>query len=200
MRRCSTGNHRTKARFRRSRMYTVQTWTKKIPLARRQHTIGAEHSAPEGNGSSRSVRLGVPRRRDKRGRRRTVARAIPRSLSLTKYTINEGGAALRGRRVVSLEGRRGEARPPVNSFVLLSRFSPYVLLAHAARECLGCAAPGRALDHGTPGSVRAETAHWCVRGAGSPAQKEARRRSRHCGPLGAAAGYRRPEPARRRAG
>src|ERR687894_2422860 len=62
----------------------------KIPLARRQHAIEAEHSAPEGNGSSRSVRLGVPRRRDKRGRRRTVARAIPRSLSLTKYTINEG--------------------------------------------------------------------------------------------------------------
>src|SRR5215216_6077905 len=79
---------------------------KNIPLARRQHAIEAEHSAPEGNGSSRSVRLGVPRRRDKRGRRRTVARAIPRSLSLTKYTINEGGAALRGRRVVSLKGEK----------------------------------------------------------------------------------------------
>src|SRR5215212_414025 len=69
---------------------------KEIPLARRQHAIEAEHSALEGNGSSRSVRLGVPRRRDKRGRRRTVARAIPRSLSLTKYTINKGGAAPRG--------------------------------------------------------------------------------------------------------
>src|SRR5918993_4418522 len=108
MRRCSTGNHRTKARFRRSRVYTVQTWTKKIPLARRQKTIGAEPSAPEGNGSSRSVRLGVPRRHDKRGRRRTVARAIPRSLSLTKYTINEGKHCTQGGRGVGGRGAHGE--------------------------------------------------------------------------------------------
>src|SRR5215212_10232957 len=79
---------------------------KNIPLARRQHAIEAEHSAPEGNGSSRSVRLGVPRRRDKRGRRRTVARAIPRSLSLTKYTINAEDAATEGEK----GGRGGSLR------------------------------------------------------------------------------------------
>src|SRR5215213_11568750 len=78
---------------------------KEIPLARRQHAIEAEHSAPEGNGSSRSVQLGVPRRRDKRGRRRTVARAIPRSLSLTKYTINAEDAATEGEKGGSLRSR-----------------------------------------------------------------------------------------------
>ena len=107
---CSAGNRRTKAELRRHGSCTDQTWKKEIPLARRQHAIEAEHSAPEGNGSSRSVRLGVPRRRDKRGRRRTVARAIPRSLSLTKYTINEGGAALGGRGVASLKGERGRTK------------------------------------------------------------------------------------------
>src|SRR5215212_2710185 len=108
---------------------------KNIPLARRQHAIEAEHSAPEGNGSSRSVRLGVPRRRDKRGRRRTVARAIPRSLSLTKYTISEG------------RGRPLSAAPPS-------------WLAPEARESPRSAAPDNVRERATPGSAREGFADW----------------------------------------
>ena len=124
---------------------------KEIPLARRQHAIEAEHSAPEGNGSSRSVRLGVPRRRDKRGRRRTVARAIPRSLSLTKYTINEGarGRCAEGEEgVASLKGGRGRGIEDCTPLTLPHELRPM------RRRTISCSAASTS----TSAAIRTEPA------------------------------------------
>jgi hypothetical protein len=63
---------------------------KEIPLARRQHAI-EEKFRP--SSSSRSVRLGVPQRRDKR--KKAYCRAGDPTLPVVdEYTINEGPAPL----------------------------------------------------------------------------------------------------------